>query len=50
MATHSSILVWESHGQRSQAGYSLLGRKRVRRDLATKSPPPFDLTDFAFDH
>ena len=27
MATHSSILVWESHGQRSLAGYSPWGRK-----------------------
>ena len=23
MATHSSILAWKSHGQRSLAGYSL---------------------------
>ena len=30
MATHSSILAWEIHGQRSLAGY------RVRYDLATK--------------
>ena len=27
MAGHSSILAWESHGQRSLAGYSLWGRK-----------------------
>ena len=27
MATHSSILVWESHGQRSLVGYSPWGRK-----------------------
>ena len=26
-ASHSSILAGESHGQRSQAGYSLWGRK-----------------------
>ena len=25
MATHSSILAWRIHGQRSLAGYSLLG-------------------------
>ena len=25
MATHSSILVWKIHGQRSLAGYSLWG-------------------------
>ena len=27
IATHSSILAWESHGQRSLAGYSLWGLK-----------------------
>ena len=27
MATHSSILAWETHGQRSLAGYSPWGRK-----------------------
>ena len=27
MATHPSILAWESHGQRSVAGYSPWGRK-----------------------
>ena len=27
MATHSSILAWEIHGQRSLVGYSLWGRK-----------------------
>ena len=27
MATHSSVLAWESHGQRSLAGYSPWGRK-----------------------
>ena len=27
MATHSSILAWKSHGQRSLAGYSPWGRK-----------------------
>ena len=36
MATHSSILVWKSHGQRSLAGYSPQGSQRVRRDLGTK--------------
>ena len=36
MATHSSILAWESHGQRSLVGYNLWGRKRVRHNLATK--------------
>ena len=27
MATHSSVLAWEIHGQRSPAGYSPWGRK-----------------------
>ena len=27
MVTHSSILAWKSHGQRSLAGYSLWGHK-----------------------
>ena len=27
MATHSNILAWKSHGQRSLAGYSPWGRK-----------------------
>ena len=27
MATYSSILAWETHGQRSLAGYSSWGRK-----------------------
>ena len=29
MATHSSILAWEIHGQRSLVGYSPWGHKRV---------------------
>ena len=29
MATHSSILAWESHGQRSLPGYSPWGRQEV---------------------
>ena len=28
MATHSSILAWETHGRRSSAGYSPWGRKQ----------------------
>ena len=32
MATHSSILDWEIHGQRNLAGYSPWGCKRVRQD------------------
>ena len=37
MATHSSILAWESHGQRSLAGYSPQGHKEsdmTESDLA----------------
>ena len=36
MATHSSILAWKFHGQRSLVGYSPWGYKRIRHDLATK--------------
>ena len=36
MTTHSSILAWESHGQRSLMGYSPWGR-RVRHDWATNT-------------
>jgi len=32
MATHSSILVWRSHGQRSLEGYSSWCYKRVGHD------------------
>ena len=36
MATHSSILAWRIHGQRSLTGFSPWGHKRVKQDLATK--------------
>ena len=36
MATHSSILAWKSHGQRSLAGYGPWGHKRVGYDLVAK--------------
>ena len=36
MATYSSILAWETHGQRSLAGYSPWDHKGVGHDLATK--------------
>ena len=36
MATHSNILAWKSHGQRSLVGYSPWGHKRVEHDLMTK--------------
>ena len=36
MATHSSILAWKSHGQRSLVSYSPWGCKRVGHDWVTK--------------
>ena len=36
MANHSSILVWESQGQRILAGYSLWGCRRTGHNLVTK--------------
>ena len=36
IATHSSILPGESHGQRGLEGYSPWGCKRVGHDLVTK--------------
>ena len=30
MATHSNILAWETHGQRSLVGYSPWGFKKTR--------------------
>ena len=36
MATHSSILAWNSHGQRSLVGYSPWGHKNARHDLVAK--------------
>ena len=41
MATHSSILAWESHGQRSLVGCSPYGHKRVRHNLATEQQQLF---------
>ena len=35
MATHSSILAWESHGQRSLVGYSPRGRKEMNTTKVT---------------
>ena len=35
-ATHSSILAWESHGQRSLMGYNPWDHKRAGHDLKTK--------------
>ena len=36
MATHSCILAWGIHGQRSLANYNLWGRKESRHDSAAK--------------
>ena len=36
MATHSSILAWEIHAQRSLIDYSPWGSKRTRHNLVTK--------------
>ena len=36
MVTHSSILAWESHGQRSLVGYSPLGCKELNLTVATE--------------
>ena len=36
MASHSSVLPWKTHGQRSLAGYSPWSHKRIRHNLATK--------------
>ena len=36
MATHSSILAWESHGQRGVMGYNPWGCKRAGHDLETE--------------
>ena len=36
IVTHSSILVWEIHGQRSLEGCSPWGHKRDGHNLATK--------------
>ena len=36
MATHSNVLAWRIHGQRSMAGYSPWGLQKVGHNLATK--------------
>ena len=41
MATHSNILAWKSHGQRSLVGYSPWGHKRVGHHLATQQQSVF---------
>ena len=41
MATHSSVLAWEIHGQRNLVGHSQWSLKRVRHNLATKHQQQF---------
>ena len=41
MATHSSVSACKSRAQRSLAGYSPWGRKRVGQNLATKQQQVF---------
>ena len=36
MATHSRMLAWEIHGQKSLVGYQFMQSQRVRHDLSTK--------------
>ena len=36
MATHSSVVAWRIYGQRSLAGCSPWGCKRLRHDFVTK--------------
>ena len=45
--TPSSIFTWRIHGQRSLAGYSPWGLKRVRHNLAAKQQPEFN-TQFKY--
>ena len=40
MATHSSILAWEAHEQRSLGGLQPMKLQRVGRDLVTKQQQP----------
>ena len=43
--THSSILAWKPHGQRSLAGYiQCMGSQTVRHNLATKQQQHADST------
>ena len=39
MATHSSIVAWKFHGQRSLAGYSPWDHKSWTRLIVTKASP-----------
>ena len=54
MATHSSILAWRIHGQRSLVGYSPWGRKesdtteRLTRHMALQETPSIDLYNILF--
>ena len=41
MATHSTILPENSHGQRSLVGYRQWGCRRVGHNLVSKPPPSY---------
>ena len=45
MATHSSILAWESHGQRSLVGYSPWGIKESDMIEHTRTNPHLHLLE-----
>ena len=40
VAPHSSILAWETPWTEETGGLQSMGSQRIRRDLATKLPPP----------
>ena len=43
MATHSSILAWESHCTEEPVGLQSMGLQRVGRDLATNQQQQINL-------
>ena len=47
METHSNILAWEYHRQRSLAGCSPCGRKRIGHNLVTKVQQTLDKAFFS---
>ena len=47
MATHFSILAWEIPWTEEPGGLQSLGLQRVGHDLATKPPPPPQLSEKA---
>ena len=45
MATHSSILAWETPWRKEPGRLQSMGSQRVRQDLATKQQPETNNTD-----